>query len=294
MRTMQIDPLGEVPTGFDSLGPLLRSRLVDNVARWPAQSSRLISYMAWPNDEMARNCWTRLYGISATSVTAISDEISEKAGQQAGLETSGTGGEHWATSATLDDFYSRLKLIQQHWARTADILHHHYDLAQGGHQARRGGPSLGKAIELIAASATTKGTGKSKLWEIWKTHKDVAHVVTAAVLIAAEANYRNGTEAWGLSTRRFQPVTVTDMLPDLVLSVAVTLEKYGLEVPVHGREGPLFDPSTLWRIPANIGISAISPPARRITGPYKTILGARRAGHRGRRKPDPKATPVSN
>jgi len=96
-------------------------------------------------------------------------------------------------------------------------------LAQGGHQARRGGPSLGKAIELIAASATTKGTGKSK---IWKTYKDVAHVVTAAVLIAAEAHYRNGMEAWGLSTRRFQPVTVTDMLPDLVLSIALTLEKY--------------------------------------------------------------------
>jgi hypothetical protein len=80
-----------------------------------------------------------------------------------------------------------LKLIQQHWARVADIVHLHWDLFHGGHQRRRGGASVAKAIAIIAANAKTKGTGAAKLWQIWAEFKDVAHLATAAVLISSEA-----------------------------------------------------------------------------------------------------------
>ena len=53
--------------------------------------------------------------------------------------------------STINELSRGLKIIQQHWARVADIVHLHLDLAHGGHQERRGGPSLGKAISLIAA-----------------------------------------------------------------------------------------------------------------------------------------------
>jgi hypothetical protein len=60
---------------------------------------------------------------------------------------------------------------------------------------RRGGSSVGKAISLIDANAKTKGTGTAKLWEIWKTYKDVAHLVMAAVLVARRgAPVRRGHE----------------------------------------------------------------------------------------------------
>jgi hypothetical protein len=38
------------------------------------------------------------------------------------------------------------------WARVADIFNLHLDLTDGGHQKRRGGPSIGKAITIAAPS----------------------------------------------------------------------------------------------------------------------------------------------
>ena len=52
-------------------------------------------------------------------------------------------------------------------------------------------------------------------------------------------------------------------MPELVISVALTIEKYGLEFIAHGRAEPLFDPETLWRIPTDINVAPISFPVRR-------------------------------
>ena len=67
------------------------------------------------------------------------------------------------------------------------LSHCYCDLIDGQHQERRGGPSIGKAITLVEAKAKSRGTGAATLWEYWKTYKDVAHLVTAAVLICADA-----------------------------------------------------------------------------------------------------------
>ena len=125
----------------------------------------------------------------------------------------------------------------------------HSDLAQGRHQERRGGASVGKAIALIDANAKSKGTGSAKLWEIWKTYKDVAHLVTAAVLVCADAQTRHRMAPFGLKLHQFQPYRMAMLLPELVLSVAMTIERYGLEYVPHGRTEPLFDSKSLWRIP---------------------------------------------
>jgi hypothetical protein len=142
--------------------------------------------------------------------------------------------------------------------------------------------------------AITKGTGKSKLWQIWRNYKDVSHLATAAILILTEARYRNRAEHWGLPEARLQPVSIIDLIPDLVVGVALTFEKYGLEAPVHGSEGALFDPATLWRLPENIGPPSVPPPNRTVARDDIKILNNRRAGHRGRRKGASKATPVSD
>jgi hypothetical protein len=288
MRVMDIYRFYDGPNGsYENIGDLIKKRLVENIALFPHQSSRLISYIAWPNDETARDGWMRVHVNSA----AAARESNDRTGNQP-RETTSKVDPHWAAAwETPEVFLRRLKLIQQHWARAADILHLHYDLAQGGHQKRRGGPSVGKAIHLLAATAKVKGTAKSKLWEIWRRYKDVAHLTAAAVLVSAEAQHRHRAERWEVPTNRLRPLHVIDLLPDLVLGVAMTFEKYGLEAPVHGREGPLFDPATLWRIPDEIGLSAVPPPARRIRAEDTAVLNARRAGHRGKRRPS-KATPV--
>jgi hypothetical protein len=92
---------------------LIKQRLIGGLVVWPDQAQPLVGYMVWPNDAAARSRWLdahrRRIGEPATSV-----------------------------------FARRLKIIQQHWARVADIVHLHYDLDQGRHQERRGGRASGR------------------------------------------------------------------------------------------------------------------------------------------------------
>jgi hypothetical protein len=256
-RTMVLGGRSTSAVDTSNLGSLLRDRLMDEVVLFPELSVRLVSYMAWPNDETARNAWIAAHGPCEEAITPNEQHCRE------------------------------FVLIQKHWARAADVLHHHYDLWQGGHQVRRGGASVGKSIHIVAAGAKSPGTGKAKLWEIWSAYKDVAHLVTSAILVSAEANAR------GLTHLRIQPVKMTMLVPDLVLSVAMTFQRYGLGAKVHGRDEPLFDLAALWRIPENIGLEPIEPPVRKIRNVEKRLLNARRAGHRGKGRSPVKATPVS-
>ena len=255
MRAMQIRPFPGGRMQFTDLGSLIRKRLIRDLVVWPEQAVPLVGYMAWPNDSIIRDRWLEAH--------RRNDE------------------------STISDLARRLTIIQQHWARVADIVHLHYDLVQGPHQERRGGASVGKTISLINANATSKGTGTAKVWEIWKTYKDVAHLVTAAVLVSGEAKTRHQVAPFLL-----QPYRMAMLLPELVISVAMTFENYGLQQVAYGRTQPMFDPESLWRIPANINLNLnpLAPPARKITRTDLAVLNARRAGNRGkanRRKTTP-------
>jgi hypothetical protein len=257
------------PFAIADMGRLLIDRLRDEEVLFPEISVRLVGYMAWPNDVVARTLWLKANGIGASETP----------------QPAKTDQPH--RTETLEEFYKRIVPIQKRWGRVADILHHHFDLSQGQHQSRRGGASLGKAIHLVASNAASVGTGAAKLWENWKAYKDVAHLVTAAILITAEAQVR------GLRHLQMQPVRIVMLVPELVLGVARSFERYGLEAEVHGREEPLFDPNALWRIPENIAIAPIDPPTRYIRTTDLKLLNARRAGHRGKGRRGLKATLVS-
>jgi hypothetical protein len=81
------------------------------------------------------------------------------------------------------------------------------------------------------------------------------------------------------------------LVPELVIAVAKTIEKYGLKHVPHSRKEPLFDPESFWRIPRNINVAAIQPPIRKITQTDISVLNRRRAGNRGKAK-RAKTTPV--
>jgi hypothetical protein len=147
--------------------------LGNELVLWPSQAASLVGYMAWPNVTVLRDRWIEAH--------------------------------RREDQAVVSSLAPKLKIIQQHWARVADIVHLHHDLTQGHHQERRGGASVGKAISLIAANAKSKGTSAAKLWEIWKTYSDVAHLVPAAVLISGEAQTRHRMAPYGLKLHQFQP-----------------------------------------------------------------------------------------
>lgn len=259
MRTMEIRPFPGSKIRITDFGFLIKERLIKDLVLWPDQAVALVAYMAWPNDPVIRQRWSTAHQRNDQSA--------------------------------ISELTKRLKIIQQHWARVADIVHLHNDLAHGGHQKRRRGPSVGKAIALIAENAKAKGTGTSKLWQIWGAYKDVAHLVTAAVLVAADAQTRHRTAPYGLKLHQLQPYRMAMLLPELVISVAMSIEEYGLNQVAHGQMEPMFDPKSLWRIPADINLAPLAPPVRKITKPDLAVLRTRRAGNRGKAKTTPVLMP---
>jgi hypothetical protein len=206
MRSMLIRPFPGSKIQFTDLEFLIKTRLTNDLVLWPGQAVALVGYMAWPNDPVMREHWSTVHQRNDPSA--------------------------------ISELTKRLKLTQQHWVSVADIVHAHYDLAKGGHQERRGEPSIGKAIYLVAQNAKARGTGTAKLWEIWTTYKDVAHLVTAAGLVAYDAQIRHRTGPYGLKLHQLQPYRMAMLLPELVISVAMSIEDYGLNQVAHGQTEP--------------------------------------------------------
>jgi len=240
------------------LGHLLKTRLSQEVVFWPEQAISLAGYMCWPNDKKTRERLTRI-------LRSWSD----------------------GTKTTAP----KLPRIQHRWLRVADIFHLHYDIAQGQHQARRGGASVGKAIALAATNAKSWGTAEATLWSVWKAYKDVAHLVSAAVIVCAEARIVGRQNRIGLSVNQFLPFQMVMLAPDLVLAVALNLQQYGLKKISASRKEPTLNARTVWRIPKNINVNPILPPVRKIRPADVVVLNARRAGNRGRANRR-KTTPV--
>jgi hypothetical protein len=90
----------------------LRSRLSQAIILWPEHAIALVGYMGWPSDPEGR----------AASAAVL---------------------QAWPEGSRA--IPPRLRQIQTDWARVADIFNIHLDLTEGGHQKRRGGPSIGKA-----------------------------------------------------------------------------------------------------------------------------------------------------
>jgi hypothetical protein len=251
MRVMNIPPF---PEKFESpeLETLFKARLREPTVLFPEQAIPLVCYMAWPNDVAARDEAFRIL-------------------------------RSWSEGS--EDVPPRLARIQHEWSRVADTFHWFFDLIDGQHQQRRGGPSIGKAITLVEANAKNRGTGAASLWLLWDRYKDVAHLVTSATLICADVRRKADNEAFGpfgLKLDQFGPFQIAMLMPDLVLAVALEFERRGLNHIPHGRTEPVLDHKTLWSIPHNINVAPFPPPPRRIRSQDKVILNARRAGNRGR------------
>jgi hypothetical protein len=254
MRVMEIPPFPR-QVEIQDVDNLIRTRLSQTVVLWPAQAIPLLGYMCYPDDADARGSLIEIL-------------------------------RSWGGASEEDEptFPQKLGPIQRDWIRVADIFHLLADLVAGEHQKRRGGPSVGKAVTLTEANAKARGTGKANLWKTWSNYKDVAHLVTAATIICAEARQRcmqRPLATDGLKISQFMPFQMTMLMPDLVLGVALDLQRLGLELVPHAVDEPTLDPNTLWRIPENINVTSLAAPVRKIRPQDIEVLNRRRAGNRG-------------
>ena len=185
-----------------------------------------------------------------------------------------------------------MRRIQYRWLRTADVFHLYYDMAIGGHQTRRGGATISKAVHLAAKNTKSLGTSEPTFWSAWKAFKHVAPLVTATVLIWDNARrvfkdeylgaFRTHADAEAITLDQLSPFHITLLMPDFVLAVARSFEDFAL-TKVTRRVDAGLDPETLWRIPEDINVVPVPPPPRSIRVEDTRILNARRAGNRGRR-----------
>ena len=199
-------PVMEIPRfprkiKISDLDNFIRTRLSQTVVMWPEQAISLLGYMCCPSDEGAR---ARL------------------------VRTLWSWGE--ASEDAQPAIPPKLRRFQKDWLRVADTMHLMCDLAEGRHQARRGGPSIGKAITLVDAKSRNRGAKASSLWKIWSTYKSVAHLVTAAALICSDTLTRSRVRSFGplgLSVTQISTFKMAMLMPDLVLAVALEFQRQG-------------------------------------------------------------------
>ena len=148
MRTMSIPPFPDRVEIAD-IATFTNARLAGEF-KSSEQGSSLAGYMLYPASEIARASF-------GSALRSSSDPLR--------LNLMG------------------MRRIQYRWLRVADVFHLYYDMAVGGHQSRRGGVTISKAVHLAAKNTKSLGTSEPTFWSAWKAYKDAAPLVTATILI---------------------------------------------------------------------------------------------------------------
>ena len=257
MRTMSIPPFPDRVeiADFESF---TNARL-DGEFKLPQQGSALAGYMFYPASDVARTSF-------GSALLAYPDPLR--------LNLKG------------------MHRIKYRWLRAADVFHLYYDMSIGGHQSRRGGATISKAVHLAAKNTKSLGTSEATFWSAWKAFKDVAPLVTATILIWDNTRrvfkdeylgaFRTHDDAKPITLDQLSAFHITLLMPDFVLAVARSFENFAL-TKVNSRVDTGLDPETLWRIPIDINVVPVPPVPRTIRPEDTRILNARRAGNRGRR-----------
>jgi hypothetical protein len=256
MRTMEIPPFSQ-RVEISDIQALTNARLTEKFSL-SEQAGSLAEYMFYPGNEEARSSF-------GSALRSSSDPLR--------LDAKG------------------MRRIQNRWLRVADVFHLYYDLASGGHQARRGGATISKAAHLAGKNAKSIGTSEATFWSAWRAYKDVAPVVAATILILENTRrvfsgeyvsaFRTHDDAEPNKPKKLMPFHIVLLMPDLVLAVGRSFEEFEL-TKINSRSDAGLDPETLWRIPSDVNVAPVAPPARNIRPEDKLVLNERRAGNRGK------------
>ncbi len=207
MRTMELPYLPR-KVEIDDLENLYKTRLKQKPERRAEIAIPLLGYMAWPNDAA-----TREQAMEALRA--------------------------WLEGGEPREFLKQIPLLHRNWGKVADIIQLHRALSAGGHQQRRRGASVGKAIYLSSQRIEARGTGGAKMWEGWSKYKDAGHLIAAAIAVCADMQRRNRQNPLGVGFQELLPVRVVCLVPELVIGVALHYQEYGLNGANMDVAGPM-------------------------------------------------------
>jgi hypothetical protein len=273
---MNLPALPAAPASPEQWTELFLSRLDGGLMLFRQASHLLIAYSAWPNDQKLRDRYMaanlglevahleRRLILTATSGTVSANVMPERLSGRSALEL--FGGWEAVAEAASSSVLDTLEKIQREWPRVADIFHTIIDIAHEKRIEVRGGPSISKAIDLVEDAQQLPG--RSQLTAVWSSFRDVAHVITASAYLAHCALKAEDPGAI---------LSAMLLAPDIVVPLAGAFQQFGLATKPHGRDVPILNPETLWRIPDAHLPQNLFLPVRTLTQRQLELLETRKA-----------------
>ena len=293
MRIMNLPPFPGGAFRIEDLGEYLKTKLALDTVPWPDHSWRLLAHMAWPNDASRRDLW-----MAAQIGTQLDPE---KPAEGEGASTRRCRGNP-ALPAGAECLVGVFHAVRRTRAAGAickrgaarrnrknpdslgarrrhspSALRH--DRRQPHETARRGEHTQGYRFD--SGAIPQQGAQRRELVER-SGRSSRTLLISSRLPSCSWRTPRCEPEGkGGASPHSCRLIDVVMLAPEAVLAVGKSLQEYGLDVEVHGREDPLFDPNTVWRIPDWINVEPLPPPPRKLTTSDIHLLNARRA-HRPR------------
>jgi hypothetical protein len=275
MRVMNLSELPAGPNSVEDCIGLYLNRLPTDDALWPQVSLFLTAYMAWPNDEPARNSLAATFLArflqnpdAGTAGNTRAEMASNSRGWEAFEKFGGLGA---VAKPAFDYLTEEIAGVQRRWLLVADIFQMIVDMAHDDRIALRRGPSISKAIELCEIERTMPG--HSQLRKAWSDFRDVAHLMVAGACLAHE----------GLAKAAAHEPSILNAIwiaPDAVLALASGFQQFGLQPKPVRKESPTLRPDKVWRIPPRLVPKKPFVVVRRLTEEQLGYLRTRRASKR--------------
>lgn len=275
MRVMNLPELPAGPNSVEDCIGLYLNRLPTDDALWPQVSLLLTAYMAWPNDEPARNSLAAtflarfLQNPDAGTSGNIGAEIASNSGDWIAFEK--FGGLGAVAKPAFDYLAEEIARVQRRWLLVADIFQMIVDMAHDDRIALWRGPSISKAIELCEIERTMPG--HSQLRKAWSDFRDVAHLIVAGACLA------HGGVAKA-AAHEHSVLNAIWIAPDAVLALASGFQEFGLQPKPVRKESPTLRPDKVWRIPPRLVPQKPFVVVRRLTEAQLEHLRTRRAPKR--------------
>jgi hypothetical protein len=274
MRVMNLRGLPMGPSSADECIDLYSQRVGANETPWPQVSMLLTAYMAWPDDQRARDSFmasllARQIGNQGPGVVN-SEQADEGSSSRQWKAFEKFGGINAVSRPAFDYLIGTIGQMQRRWLLVADIFHLIVDMALDDRVALRRGSSVSKAIELCELEQHLPG--HSQLRKAWSDFRDVAHLVTAAAFIAHQASARKGTAPLDASILK-----AIWAAPDATIAASAGFQEFGLKPKTVQREPPVLRPESIWRIPTELQPKKPFVVFRSLTEKQLDFLRTRRA-----------------
>ena len=226
------------------------------------QGTLLLAYMLYPNNETRRDQLV-------AAVEPVRQHYLSWSGKQDPTFFERFGGVDALSGATRELLFSQAEEVtEREWSRVGRLLRLVADIANDEHgQTIRGGASLRKAMEIM--SKLPPCYQPSSVKRAWKEFRDVAHFLAAADYLIEGAN---AYLAQGYP-RAFH-VDVPVFAPDILLSVTLSFQIFGLSHRPDTKTCPILGPETLWRIPSHLGVLPLRLPTKPLGEAQLAVLCA--------------------